>query len=95
MYKSNIILKRNPIYELCPSCKQKNSLHRSKAKNIKEDIIKKITFYRIYRCKECGWRGYKSTFGFSASSAKYILFYIALLILVVIIVDKILSIIVK
>ncbi|MHB8581109.1 MAG: hypothetical protein ACYDA4_14805 [Ignavibacteriaceae bacterium] len=95
MNKSKIIFKRNPAYSRCPSCNQSNTLHRSRARNLKEDIIKRFTFFKIYRCRNCGWRGYLSTLKLTLSSMKYSIFYMLLLIVVVIFVNKILSLVAK
>lgn len=40
-----------------------------------EQIIKKITFFKIYRCKECGWRGFLPTYTFTKDSFKALLLY--------------------
>ncbi|MBI1939020.1 MAG: hypothetical protein HYS25_12990 [Ignavibacteriales bacterium] len=56
-------------------------LQKSHARNMTEQIIKKLSFYKIYRCKECGWRGYISTITFSWQAFKAAFVY-AFLILI-------------
>lgn len=95
MNNSKLKFRRNPIYDRCPSCKQANALHRSRARNLKEEIIKKFTFFKIYRCRNCGWRGYLSTLRVTFSTMKYSIFYMLLLISVIIVVREILSFVAK
>jgi hypothetical protein len=33
-------------------------VHRSKARNVYERVRKNRTDRRLYRCEECGWRGW-------------------------------------
>jgi hypothetical protein len=46
-----------------------------------EQIIKKITFYKLYRCKECSWRGYLSTIILTSESLKAALMYTVLILI--------------
>ncbi len=78
MKTPRIFIYRNPQFNRCPVCKGVGVLHHSRAKNIREQILKKITFYRLYRCKECGWRGLLSTIIFTTESLKAILLYLSL-----------------
>src|SRR5262249_28254303 len=41
----------------CPSCKGWR-VHRSKARNFYERFRKSRTDHPLYRCEECGWRGW-------------------------------------
>ena len=41
----------------CPSCKGWH-VHRSKARSVYERLKKSRTDRRLYRCEECGWRGW-------------------------------------
>jgi len=41
----------------CPSCKGWR-VHRSKGRNLYERVRKSRTDRRLYRCEECGWRGW-------------------------------------
>ena len=49
----------------CPSCKGWR-VHRSKARNIYERVRKSRTDRRLYRCEECGWRGWLIPLEFGA-----------------------------
>jgi FlaA1/EpsC-like NDP-sugar epimerase len=41
----------------CPSCGEA-SAHRSRARTIQERLKKEITAERLFRCDDCGWRGW-------------------------------------
>ena len=41
---------------LCPECE--GSIHRSHARGFKENLVRSLTSYKAYRCRECGWRGW-------------------------------------
>lgn len=75
---SNILVKRDAVLQKCPDCKTVGSIRISRSRNLVESIIKRITFLRIYRCKQCGWRGYKSTHVFTYESFKTLMLYIAI-----------------
>ena len=74
------LLYNNSHFGECPACKTIGSLQRSHAKNMFEQIIRKITIFKPYRCKECGWRGFKITVSFSRKFFRRILFYVLLMI---------------
>lgn len=78
MRTPRILIYRNPQFSKCPSCKGVGALHHSRAKNMWEQIIKKITFFRLYRCKECGWRGFLSTVVLTNESLKAVMIYVGL-----------------
>lgn len=42
--------------KLCPECGA--SVHRSRARGLKERLIRAVSSYKAYRCHECGWRGW-------------------------------------
>lgn len=44
------------MVKLCPQCGL--NLHRSRAKNFREKLIRLFTPYKAYRCHECRWRGW-------------------------------------
>ncbi|MGE5401551.1 MAG: hypothetical protein ACM3S2_14210 [Ignavibacteriales bacterium] len=71
---------RNPTFDRCPSCRKTGVLHRSRTRNIKEAIVKKVSPYGLYRCKDCGWRGYRAKVTFTSRSLVN-LFYYGLIIL--------------
>lgn len=81
MARDKILFYRNPQFSKCPSCKSIGTLHRSRARNTWEQIVRKITFIKIYRCKECGWRGYRSTLIFTKKSLKTLLLYVFLMLI--------------
>jgi predicted RNA-binding Zn-ribbon protein involved in translation (DUF1610 family) len=59
----------------CPSCKSESTLRTSRARNTKEKTIQAITWFVLYRCKKCGWRGWKANFIMEQRIIKKILFY--------------------
>lgn len=75
---SRILFKKSPDYSACPSCSSFNTIRRSSSRNWVEYIIAHGTFFRIYRCKNCGWRGYLSTLSITSKSVKNLLLYILL-----------------
>ena len=85
------IFRKNPLFEKCPSCGNYNTLHRSHARSLRERLVKNFTPYKKYRCGQCGWRGYRSTLNFSRGSAKVIIFYIGLIVVVAWLVKQILG----
>jgi predicted nucleic-acid-binding Zn-ribbon protein len=74
-----IIYSINPVFKKCPECGAPGTLHRSRARTFFEQIIKKVSFYNIYRCKNCGWRGYLSTLIITKNSIINLLIYILLI----------------
>jgi hypothetical protein len=44
----------------CPEC-QSDHIHRSHARGFWEPIQKRFTAKRIFRCHDCGWRGWLET----------------------------------
>lgn len=79
MSSSKIFINRNPYFSRCPECKKMGSLHRSRSRNMIEQIIRRITFYKTFRCKECGWRGYRSSVIITKRSFKNIVTYLILI----------------
>ncbi len=75
---TKILVDKNPLFDKCPDCNELGSLHRSRARNTMERIIKGATFFKLYRCKKCGWRGYRSTLTITWSSIKLLSLYIFL-----------------
>lgn len=91
MKKETVIIKKNPIFQRCPSCKESNILHRSRVRNMREGFIKTFTFYKLYRCKKCGWRGYMSTLTLTSRSIKTLILYLVLAIVTAFVVLQILK----
>jgi predicted RNA-binding Zn-ribbon protein involved in translation (DUF1610 family) len=91
MKSFTIIQRKNPVFEKCPSCSASGSVYRSHSRNWIEKLVKRITFIKVYRCKECGWRGYRSTVAFTTKSIQSLLIYIGIGIIIALIVRIILS----
>jgi hypothetical protein len=47
--------------QLCPQCKSTN-IHRSQSHSRFERPRKRFTTERLFRCHECGWRGWGEKF---------------------------------
>lgn len=45
--------------EACPHCGKFGTLHRSRSRNFYEKAVKFFLPFKIYRCSECGWRGFR------------------------------------
>lgn len=86
-----VIVYRNPKMTTCPSCKEFGTLQRSRAKSMFEQIIKKISFFKYYRCNKCGWRGSMSYLIFTKRSFKLLLFYLFMALLTGYIVNYVLT----
>lgn len=82
MKKLEILADKNPLFGKCPSCNKLGTMHKSRTRNFKEGLIKQFTFWNVYRCKSCGWRGYRSTLSFTSKSLINLAYY-AVIILVV------------
>lgn len=50
----------------CPNCK--GMVRRSRARSFSERIWKELTSSRLYRCDECGWRGWLTPIEFGKSA---------------------------
>ncbi len=71
---------KNPLYAKCPSCSSADTLRKSRGRSTFEKIVRTVTWFDIYRCKKCGWRGFKSSFMLSFRVVKKILLYILMMI---------------
>ena len=76
-----VLVNMNPQFGKCPQCKSVGTLHRSRTKNMYEQIIRRTTFLKTYRCKECGWRGFRSTLIFTRKSIRHIIIYSIIIII--------------
>lgn len=74
--KSKAIYKIDPTFHSCPSCKASGTIIRSHSRNLTEKLINKLSFYRHYRCKSCGWRGILSTIKITPTSLLVFLLYL-------------------
>jgi FlaA1/EpsC-like NDP-sugar epimerase len=45
------------MYQFCPECKTAR-VHRSKGRSVVERVKREFTAERLFRCGECGWRGW-------------------------------------
>ena len=75
------MLYSNSQYGVCPACKTIGSLKRSHSKNMFEQVIRKLTLFKPYRCKECGWRGLKFGVAFSKKFYKRMFYYVLLMVM--------------
>jgi hypothetical protein len=91
MKTTRILLRVDPLFTKCPSCRLPNSLRYSHSRNWLESLVKKTTFLKMCRCEKCGWRGYLSTLSLNSKSYKYLAIYIGLIILVAYLVSLILK----
>ncbi|KUO59079.1 hypothetical protein APF79_10670 [bacterium BRH_c32] len=91
MKELKIFAHSNPQFGRCPECNEVGTLHRSRARSMKEQVIKKITFFKLFRCKTCGWRGFKSTFSFTQQSVKTIILYASIIIATALIIRFVLT----
>ena len=91
MASLKVLVFRNPQFGTCPDCKKTGTLHRSRSRNMFEQIVRGTTFMKTYRCKECGWRGFKSTFIVTRKSLKNIALYAILIAITAFIAKYILS----
>jgi predicted RNA-binding Zn-ribbon protein involved in translation (DUF1610 family) len=71
-----VVFQRDASFSKCPSCKQYNALRRSKTRNLFEGFIKNVTWFKVYRCTNCGWRGYKSIFILTLDGIKAVATYL-------------------
>lgn len=81
MSQEKIIFHKNPAFDKCPNCGEIASLRRSHARTTFEKLLKFTGYIKIYRCRQCGWRGNRSTFTFKITSVKTLLIYALLILL--------------
>jgi predicted RNA-binding Zn-ribbon protein involved in translation (DUF1610 family) len=80
MKKVRALIKKDPLFEKCPSCKSPGTLRKSHSRNFVEKVVNHLTIYNTYRCKKCGWRGYLKTLSITTSTLTAILVYIGIII---------------
>jgi predicted RNA-binding Zn-ribbon protein involved in translation (DUF1610 family) len=76
MITQGLIFKKNPLYEKCPSCSAAGTLRKSRPRKTVEKIVRSLTPYGPYRCKKCGWRGYRSRLVLTTQSVKNGILYL-------------------
>ncbi len=81
----------DPMFDKCPSCGFTNTIRRSHSHNAKEKFFNHFTFYRTFRCNNCGWRGFRITRILGAKTYKNLLLYLGILILTAFITYQILK----
>ncbi len=79
MTLSKVLIHSNPQFGKCPACKKTGTLHRSHSRSLFEQIVQLTSIIKIYRCKECGWRGVRLTVVITKKSVKSIFVYLALI----------------
>lgn len=75
---TKILYRRDPSMSVCPECGSPK-LTKSRARSFKENLAKHFTYYRTYRCKSCGWRGYIGAYKFTKKSFQAILLYVVVI----------------
>ena len=76
MSSSNVLFRKDAVFQKCPDCKTVGHVRISRSHNFIEYWVKKMTCLNIYKCKQCGWRGYKSYMVFTAESFKVLRLYV-------------------
>ncbi len=85
---------RNSKKIQCPSCKSESTLRNSRPRNTKERIIKAITWLELYKCKKCGWRGWRTNIILEQRAIKKIIIYTLLMMMAAFIVYNLLKLVV-
>jgi transposase-like protein len=91
MARSKIFSGNYNFFSSCPSCAQRNVLINSRPRNNKERIVKSFTWFAPYRCKSCGWRGYKSRISITGKNVKNGIIYLLLMVATAFIVYQVLK----
>ncbi len=81
MQRTNVITKKDLTFSACPACNELNALKKSHSRSAAEKFINRTGIYHTFRCKNCGWRGYRMTLTMRNNSFKMFSIYILLLIL--------------
>lgn len=85
-----ILFNAYPETSKCPSCSKIGKIRRSRSRNIIERIIRATRIFGIYKCRECGWRGYLRRYIFNYYSLITASFYLLLIISIAFIITIIL-----
>jgi hypothetical protein len=78
MNKLRIFISKQGLLLKCPACHNADTLHKSKSRTFKENILKNLFFWGYYRCWECNWRGLISNKALAKQSFKILLLYVIL-----------------
>lgn len=73
-----ILYRTDARVQPCPTCGKIGTLKRSHSRSLFEKIVKLFLPITTFRCKECGWRGFKSAYVFKLASIKSLFFYLIL-----------------
>jgi hypothetical protein len=60
---------------VCPHCGEQT--YRSRSRNFRESLIKRVTPFRQYRCHECGWRGMAGSIKLPRINQKVVYIWVA------------------
>jgi hypothetical protein len=86
-----IFFKTFPETSRCPSCSAIGKLRRSRSRGILEEVIKFTNIFGVYKCRECGWRGYLRKYTINRYSFIAISFYMFLIFSVAYVITKVLK----
>ncbi len=86
-----IFYKTYPETASCPSCSKIGRIRRSRSRNLVEMLLKGSRMVGIYKCRECGWRGYLKRYTFNYYSLITASFYLLLIVSVAYIITKVLK----
>jgi hypothetical protein len=86
-----IFFKAYPETSSCPSCARIGTIRRSRSRNLLEMTVKATRLFGVYKCRDCGWRGYLKKFSFNVYSLLTASFYLLLIISVAYIITKVLK----
>ncbi|MEI7811743.1 MAG: hypothetical protein WCJ01_04880 [Ignavibacteria bacterium] len=91
MKKLNFFFKKDPVFDRCPGCNGLGTLHRPKTKNWKESLIKNLTFFKLYRCRTCGFRGYIPVWRITFHSFITLGYYVVIVLIAAYLILKVLN----
>ncbi len=86
-----ILFKAFPENSKCPSCGNFGRLRKSRSRNFLENVFKFSRLLGIYKCRECGWRGYLKKYTFNRYSLITLSFYLLIVVTVGYIISKVLQ----
>jgi len=78
----------------CPSCAGENTLRKTRSRNSKEKLLQLVAFLNNYKCRKCGWRGWKINITIDAKAVKKIVVYLFLVVIAAFVVYNLLKLVV-